>query len=128
MWIMKRAEPVAVALGVAAIVTAVLWFVRQTVGDEQHLVFFYLLPMALVAILYGSLPAMLCAAAATVCAAYFLYDPVYSFYVSNPRDLGELICFTGLALIGAKCAADLLRPAANFSRENATADGPESSV
>jgi K+-sensing histidine kinase KdpD len=119
MWIMKRAEPVAVALGVVAVATAVLWFVRQTVGDEQHLVFFYLLPMALVAILYGSLPAMLCAAAATVCAAYFLYDPVYSFYVSSPLDLGELICFTSLALIGAKCAADLLRPTANFSRENA---------
>ena len=64
----------------------------------QHLVFFYLLPMALVAILYGSLPAMLCAVAATACAAFFLYDPVYSFAVANPVELGELVCFTGLAL------------------------------
>ena len=111
MWIVKRAMPVAVALAVVAAATAVLWLVRQTVGGEQHLVFFYLLPMALVAILYGSLPAMLCAAAATVCAAFFLYDPIYSFYVADPLDLGELICFTGLALIGAKCTADLLRPA-----------------
>jgi two-component system sensor histidine kinase KdpD len=128
MWIVKRAEPVAVALAVVAVATAVLCLVRQAVGDEQHLVFFYLLPMALVAILYGSLPAMLAAAAATVCAAFFLYDPIYSFYVSSPLDLGELICFTGLALIGAKCTADLLRPVVNLSRENATADGPEPGV
>jgi K+-sensing histidine kinase KdpD len=112
MWIVKRGTPVAVALAVVAVVTAVLWLVKQTVGGEQHLVFFYLLPMALVAILYGSLPAMLCATAATVCAAFFLYDPIYSFYVADPLGWGELICFTGLALIGAKCTADLLRPVA----------------
>jgi K+-sensing histidine kinase KdpD len=116
MWILKRAEPVVVALAVAAVATAVLWFVKQTVGGEQHLVFFYLLPMALVAMLYGSIPAMLCAGAATLCAAYFLYDPLYSFYVADPLDWGELICFAGLALFGAKCAADLLRPGRTLSR------------
>ena len=99
-----------------------LWLVKQLLGSEQHLVFFYLLPMALVAVLYGGRTAMFCAAAASLCAAFFLYDPIYSFYVSTPLDLGELICFTGLALIGAKCTADLLRPAANFSRRNAAGD------
>jgi K+-sensing histidine kinase KdpD len=109
MWILKRAEPVVVALAVTSLTTAVLYALRQMFGDEEHLVFFYLLPMALVAVLYGSRSAMICVAAASVCAAYFLYNPVYSFYVSNPADLGELICFAGLALIGAKCTADLLR-------------------
>jgi len=42
---------------------------------------------------------------------FFLYEPLYSFYVDNPLDMGELGCFIGLAVIGAKCAADLLRPA-----------------
>jgi K+-sensing histidine kinase KdpD len=126
MWILKRAEPVVVALAVASMATAVLWLVRQTLGGEQHLVFFYLLPMALVAILYGGPTAMICAATASLGAAYFLYDPIYSFYVASPLDLGELICFTGLALIGAKCIADLLRPAASFSRRNATGEGPRS--
>jgi len=111
MWIVKRAEPVAVALAVVSVATAVLWMVKQSAAGEQHLVFFYLLPMALVAIVYGSLPAMICAAAATVCAAFFLYDPIYSFYIADPMGWGELICFTGLALFGAKCTADLLRPA-----------------
>ncbi len=117
MWIVKRGTPVAVALAVVAVATAVLWLVKQTIGGDQHLVFFYLLPMALVAVLYGSLPAMLCATAATVCAAFFLYDPIYSFYVADPMGWGELICFTGLALIGAKCTADLLRPVIDISRK-----------
>src|SRR5208282_2846767 len=118
MWIVRGAVPVAVALAVVSAVTAVLWVVRLESVGPQHLVFFYLLPTALIAVLYGSLPAMLCAIAATICAAYFLYDPLYSFSVANPLELGELFCFAGLALIGAKCTADLLRPTVNLSQQN----------
>ena len=110
MWLVKRASPVVVALAVVSVVTAVLWRVRISAVGPQHLVFFYLLPTAFVATLYGSLPAVICAIAAAICAAFFLYDPLYSFYVSSPLELGELVCFVGLAVIGAKCTADLLRP------------------
>lgn len=118
MWVVKAAVPVAVSFAVVAVVTAVLWLVKIDHIGPHHLVFFYLLPIAFVALLYGSLPAMLCAIAATVCAAFFLYDPLYSFYVSNPLEMGELACFAGLASLGAKCTADLLRPAANFTQQN----------
>lgn len=118
MWLVKRAVPVAVVIAIVSAVTAVLWVVKLESVGPQHLVFFYLLPTALVAVLYGSLPAMLSAVVATMCAAYFLYDPQYSFSVTNPLELGELFWFVGLALIGAKCSADLLRPAANLSRQN----------
>jgi K+-sensing histidine kinase KdpD len=123
MQLVKSALPVLVALVIVTAVTAVLWTVRVEAVKPQHLVFFYLLPTALVAVLYGRLPAMLGAVAATVCAAYFLYDPLYSFSVAKPLEMGELICFAGLALIGAKCTADLLRrPMANFSAENTATD------
>jgi K+-sensing histidine kinase KdpD len=118
MWIVKRAVPVAVALAVVSVVTAVLWLVRVSAVGPQHLVFFYLLPTALVATLYGSLPAVVCAISAAICAAFFLYDPLYSFYVTSPLDLGELGCFVGLALIGAKCTADLLRPVLQARQQN----------
>jgi len=59
---------------------------------------------------------MFFAVAATACAAFFLYEPLYSFEVSKPVELGELICFACLALIGAKCTADLLRPAMRMPR------------
>jgi hypothetical protein len=53
---------------------------------------------------------MICSIAATFAATFFLYDPIFNFYVSNPRDVGELIFFAVTALIGAKCTADLTRP------------------
>jgi hypothetical protein len=59
---------------------------------------------------------------ATLCAAFFLYDPLYSFYVTSPLDVGELICFVGLALIGAKCAADLLQPRLSLPQQKTPAE------
>jgi K+-sensing histidine kinase KdpD len=122
MGILRRAAPVALVFAVVSGVTAVLWFIRISVVGPQHLVFFYLLPIALVATLYGSLLAMLYGIAATLCAAFFLYDPLYSFYVTSPLDVGELVCFVGLSLIGAKCAADLLQPLLALPQQNPAAE------
>jgi K+-sensing histidine kinase KdpD len=117
MWIVKRAMPVIVALAVLSLVTAVLWLIRISAVGPQHLVFFYLFPTVF-ATLYGGGPAAVCAIAAAICAAFFLYEPLYSFYVGSALDLGELGCFVGLALIGAKCTADLLRPAFTVPQRN----------
>jgi len=54
MQIVKGAMPIVVSLAVVSIVTAVLWIVRLEAVGPQHLVFFYLLPTAAVAVLYGS--------------------------------------------------------------------------
>jgi K+-sensing histidine kinase KdpD len=118
MWIVKRAMPVIVAVAVLSVVTGVLWLIRSSAVGSQHLVFFYLFPTVLVATLYGSAPAALCAIAAAMCAAFFLYEPLYTFYVYSPLDVGELGCFVGLALIAAKCTADLLRPAFQLPQRN----------
>lgn len=122
MHFFKTAMPALVALAVMLAVTAILWVVRIKSVGPQHLVFFYLLPTAFVAVLYGSRPAMLAALAATACAAYFLYDPLYSFSVTGPVEAGELLCFVGLASIGAKCTADLLRPAMRLTQQNRVAE------
>jgi K+-sensing histidine kinase KdpD len=96
-----------VSLAIIAVVTALLFYFKDGRVGGQHLVFFYLLPTAFVAILYGSVTSMLCAIAAVLASAFFLYDPIFSFYVSDPRDAGELFFFAGTALIGAKCTADV---------------------
>jgi K+-sensing histidine kinase KdpD len=114
MWIVKGAIPFAVTLAVVSVVTAILWYVKLAGVGPHHPVFSYLLPIALVAMLYGSVPAMLCTVIATVCAAFFLYDPIYSFSVANRLEYGDLICFTVLALIGVKCTVELLRPTAKI--------------
>jgi K+-sensing histidine kinase KdpD len=107
---LKRIVPVAVSLAIIFAVTAVLFYLNDIHGGAQHLIF-YLLPTALVAIIYGSVLSMLCAIVATLLAAFFLYDPIYSFYVADPREVGELILFAVMGLIGAKCIAVLRRPA-----------------
>jgi len=106
---LRRVMPVTISLAVVCLVTVVLWYLRHAGDALHHPVFFYLLPSALLAILYGAMPALLCASAATACAAYFLYDPLYSFHVANPLEIGDLAFFALLALIGVKCTGELLR-------------------
>jgi K+-sensing histidine kinase KdpD len=119
MGLVKSLIYVAFPLAVASAVTALLWYVRSGGNGPHHPVFFYLLPIVLVALLCGSLPALLCAVAAIVCAIFFLYDPLYSFSVANPLETGELICFAALALIAVKCMSELLRPATEIPQMHA---------
>lgn len=112
MWMVRRAGPAAASLGVTALVTAVLWYLRATAVDLPHPVFFYLLPVALLARFYGGGPALFGASLATACAAFFLYEPLYSFQVANRLEIGDLAWFAVLAVLGVKCTAELLRPSA----------------
>jgi K+-sensing histidine kinase KdpD len=114
MRFVQGALPFVVTLAVVAAVTVVLFYCKQAGLGPHHPIFFYLLPIALVALLYGSVPATLFAMTATLCGAYFLYDPVYSLQVTNPLEIGDLICFSVLALMAVKCAFELLRPTAKI--------------
>jgi len=109
MRLVGRTAPILVSLAIILAVTVILSRLRITQHGPQHLVFFYLAPTAFVAIFYGSVASMLCAVAATLVAAFFLYDPIYSFYVSDPREVGELILFAIVGLLGAKSMAALMR-------------------
>jgi K+-sensing histidine kinase KdpD len=109
---MTRAIPAAVSLTVVSLVTVSLWYFKRAGVGPLHPVFFYLLPVALLTIFCGRLPALLGASLATACSAYFLYDPVYSFQVTNRLEVGDLVCFGVLALIGVHCTSELLRPPA----------------
>ncbi len=100
----SRTMAVAIALLLLLFVTAA---VRRVAPHTEHIVFFYLLPAAFVVTFYGSIEALIFACGALACSAFFFYDPVHSFYVSDPRAVGELICFAGLVTIGAKCATEL---------------------
>ncbi len=100
---------IAISIGMLAILTAVLFRLKMdhTVGAP---IFFFLLPTMLVTVLSGFLGALLFVFATLATTAFFLYDPIYSFYVEDPRSIGELICFLGLALLGAKCILVLREP------------------
>lgn len=104
---LKGLVPVAIALTVVSVVTAILWYFKLATVGPDHPVFFYLLPIALLTMLYGSLPALLGVVAAAACADFFLYDPIYSFVISSRVEFGDLACFTLVALMGVKCTSEL---------------------
>jgi K+-sensing histidine kinase KdpD len=107
MGLLKGAVPIAVALAVVSAVTLVLWYFKLATIGPDHPVFFYLLPIGVVTMLYGSWPALLGVFSATACADFFLYDPLYSFSIDSRVEFGDLACFTLLALIAVKCTSEL---------------------
>ena len=58
MSVLKGAVSVAVTLAVVSAVTAVLWYFKLATVGPEHPVFFYLLPIGVVMLLYGSRPAL----------------------------------------------------------------------
>jgi K+-sensing histidine kinase KdpD len=114
MRIVKGILPFAVTLAIVALVTALLFYGKLAGVGPHHPIFFYLLPIALVALLYGSVPATLFAVAATLCGTYFLYDPIFTFQFDNRLEIGDVICFSVLALMAVKCTFELLRPGAKI--------------
>jgi K+-sensing histidine kinase KdpD len=118
---MQHLRTIAVSVGLLVILTAILFRLEMdhAVGAP---IFFFLLPTMLVTVLGGFLGALLFVCATLLTAAFFLYEPIYSFYVDDAKALGELICFSGLALIGAKCIL-VLREPSKLYKYHATA-GP----
>jgi K+-sensing histidine kinase KdpD len=114
MRFVKGVIPFVVTFAIIVVVTAVLFYCKRAGLGPHHPIFFYLLPIAVVAILYGSVPATLFAVAATLCSAYLLYDPVFSFQISNRLEFGDLVCFAVLALMAVKCTVELMRPASKI--------------
>jgi K+-sensing histidine kinase KdpD len=108
---LKNLAPIAAALAVVSAVTALLFTFAP-----DHPVFFYLLPIVLVTALSRSLfAAVVAVLAATLCADYFLYDPLFSFAIESRVEFGDLACVALVALIGVKCTNELFYPAAKLS-------------
>jgi C4-dicarboxylate transporter len=79
MRIVKGALPFAVSLAAVAAVTALLFYCKLVGIGPHHPIFFYLLPIAAVALIYGSGPATMFALVATPCGAIFSLRPDLQF-------------------------------------------------
>ncbi len=89
--------PGLIAAGLVTFTTAVLLAVFL-IWRGEHLIFGYLIPITLVAVRYGSVPAILTLVASDLCAAYFLYPPDFSIYIADPLQVAELSFFSLLVL------------------------------
>ena len=97
----KWVTPVTASLVLLSLTTAILWLVEARL-QQDHLIFIYFVPTALIAIRYGSLSAMGVTIASSFAAAYFLYPPQFSFLVGGGLELLELILFVLLALLASQ--------------------------
>jgi K+-sensing histidine kinase KdpD len=89
--------PVLVAAVLVALTTGVLLWIYLALQPE-HLIFGYLIPITFVAVRYGTVPAIVTAVVSDLCAAYFLYPPDFSIYITDPLQVAELSFFSLLVL------------------------------
>jgi two-component system, OmpR family, sensor histidine kinase KdpD len=93
--------PVTVVLAFIAATTIVLWLIKANLS-QNHLIFVYLVPTAMIAIRYGSISAMGVTIVSSLVTAYFFYVPRYSFAVADRLEVIELVLFCLLALLASQ--------------------------
>ena len=89
--------PVLVSAALVALTTGILLSIYLALQSE-HLIFGYLIPITIVAVRYGSVPAIVTAVVSDLCAAFFLYPPDFSIYIADPLQMAELTFFSLLVL------------------------------
>lgn len=100
--------PALIGVFAVIVVTAMMmaygeYFVRD------HLIFFYLLPIAGIAMIFSSTPAVVTSIIAVFGAAFFLFPPTFSFHVEERLQVVELFMFAVLAFIASQASSRLLR-------------------
>ena len=110
---LQRVIAIAVSLALMAAATAILFYIHTTQTAPHRLVYFYLLPVILIAVLFSGRLALVCAGIAVLAADYYLQDPIYSFYNSNVLEFGDSIWFAILAALSIKTARMLLPRGSN---------------
>ena len=110
---LRRAIAITVSLALMAATTGILFYIHTTQTAPHRLVYFYLLPVILIAVLFNGRLALACAGIAVLAADYYLQDPIYSLYNSNILEFGDSIWFAILAALAIKTTRMLLprRPA-----------------
>lgn len=104
----EHGAPALIGVFAVIVVTAIMmayseYFVRD------HLIFFYLLPIAGIAMIFSSTPAVVTSIIAVFGAAFFLFPPIFSFQVDERLQVVELFMFAVLAFIASKASSRLLR-------------------
>lgn len=86
------------SLNLVTIATAAL-LVVDVYFDIPHLIWVYLVPITLVAIKFGRSSALITLAVSSLCAMFFIYEPVLSLAVEDSQDTTELAGFCVLGTL-----------------------------
>src|SRR5258708_11558050 len=86
----------AIALGMVAVTTVVVYALTQSLEVRRGSVI-YLLPVLLAGWHLGLIPALVAAVAGVLWSGYFFFSPYYSFYLSRPNEILNLLLFMVVA-------------------------------
>jgi K+-sensing histidine kinase KdpD len=67
--------------------------------DGHYLLALYLFPIVIVMIRFGFVAAALTTLVSGVAAAFFFYEPIFSFYIADPEEAIELVVFGVFGLV-----------------------------
>src|ERR1700675_623009 len=96
--------PVVSSLGLVAITTIVIYGLIAVSG-LKHGAIIYLIPVTFAATRWGLAPALVAAVVGSLCAEYFFYEPTFSFAVSDPQEVVDLILYIVVAVVTSPLAA-----------------------
>jgi K+-sensing histidine kinase KdpD len=132
--------PAAVSLLTIIWTTIVLTWVKSNLvaDDVEDLALAYVLPTIVIAIFFGSTPAVASSFVSALAAAYFIYPPGFTFYIADPQHVAKLGFIVLLSLTASKAVAAItedrtpkayegIRPplrSSRWRRETCRAAGP----
>jgi two-component system sensor histidine kinase KdpD len=112
------------ALGLVAATTLAIMALAGVV-DLRHTLAIYFIPVLAATLLWGFLEGIATAFICGLVAAFFFFDPIFSFYVANPVELVGLLIFVAAAIVIGYLATELREarraPAATSRRRTASA-------
>src|SRR5208283_2444025 len=106
--IRKELPGVCMTLGLVAILTLVLFAMVWGLGLEHGSVV-YLIPVVIAATRWGIVQAIVAAVCGLLASAFFFYSPLYSFRITNPQEVLNLILFIFVAIVVSQLATQLKR-------------------
>ena len=93
-----------VAVGAA---TAIILIFHDALPVLNIVTIVYLVPVVVAAVWWGIWPATLAAVTGALAADYLFYPPLYSFRISDPQNIADLIVFLIVGLVIGNLAGDL---------------------
>src|SRR5215468_6245225 len=87
-----------IALGMVAVTTVVVYALTQSLEVRRGSVL-YLLPVLLAGWHLGLVPALVAAVAGVLWSGYFFFSPFYSYYLSRPNEILNLLLFMVVAVV-----------------------------
>ncbi len=107
-WTERFLVPYLAAIALVAITTLVISLALRRI-DFQNVGIIYLLPVFVLSVRWGFMPAMFTALISVGCSAFFFYPPIYDFRAHNWDNQIDLILFTIIAGVTSHLATRLRR-------------------